>query len=160
MYSIEELASAFGTHNNCIRLWIDLLGITESEIEFSLDNFNQRQRKTMMQEYLRPSKYMLLHPELINHVQCVEVELIKALPEPVYLAHLAQLKVADKINDEINKRQHPYNNYDAQVFCVLRHVTKKNYISFVKMMFHRKISHSTYPAARNKLKALANQYKE
>lgn len=155
MKTLQEIAQAFGTHDHCIEYWVNQLKITANEIDFVLTHFDKRQRRTIMLECLRPMPYLVEHPELINHVQQIGVDNIKNLPESVYIAHLAQLKEADSINDTINKRSFPYNSYDAEVFCALRHSTKKIDIKFIKGMFGRSISHHSYPDAKQKLSTIA-----
>ena len=152
--SIQELASEFGTHEHCIESWINSLKITEREINFALNHFTKAQRRTIMIDWIRPAQYLVEHNELINHVQRIGVDAIKALPVNVYEEHLAQLKVADRVKDEINNRSFPYNDYDAEVFCTLRHAKKKTDINFIKKMFGRSISHHSYPAAKRKLTAM------
>lgn len=156
--TLEELASSFGTHDYIIEKWVNNLQITQDEIVFALANLDKRQRFNLMLQKLRPAPYLLEHPELIAQIQTVDVEKIKALPEDVYLTHFKQLQEADKIDDEVNKRQFPYSSYDAQVFCTLRHVKSKSDIKFIKGMFARRISHHSYPKARQKLSALALKF--
>lgn len=157
MRAINKLAELFGTHNHCIQLWIDNLNITEDEIEFAIVNFTKAQRFKFITEYIRPSEYLLDHPELIDHVQRIGVDNIKSLPESVFLQHLEQLQNADRIGDLINKRSFPYNDYDAQVFLGLRHAENTSDIKFIKRMFGRSISHHTYPNARQKLNKMCQQ---
>jgi hypothetical protein len=154
MKSLQELASEFGTHDYCIESWINKLKVTKAEIDFALTHFDKSQRRTIMSEYFRPMAYLAKHTELINHVQRIGVENIKNLPEAVYLAHLEQLKESDRIDDCINNRSNPYNSYDAEVFCALRHSTKKAEIRFVQGMFGRSISHHSYTNAKRKLSVM------
>ncbi|MDC8832844.1 hypothetical protein [Alteromonas gilva] len=156
--SLQELASEFGTHDHCLESWMSSLSITDNEIAFALAQFTKDQRRTIIIECIRPAQYLVDHPELINHVQRIGVDAIKALPVNVYEAHLAQLKETDQINNSINLRRFPYQDYDAEVFCTLRHAKKKTDIDFIKKMFGRSISHHSYPAAKRKLTAMALQF--
>jgi len=157
MKSVQELAKAFGTHDHYIELWINKMKITKEEIEFALSNFDKHQRRRLMQEYIRPEQYLVEHPGLINHVQTMDIAMIKELPEQVFMTHLEQLQKSDNINDEINDRSFPYNSYDAEIFTTLRFLTKTADIKFIKGMFTRSISHSAYPKAKQKLTQLAQQ---
>lgn len=160
MKSLQQLALDFGTHEHSIESWLNNLKINENEIEFALNNFNKYQRRTIMIQKLRPMPYLVEHPELIDHVQRIGADKIKNLPEPVYITHLQQLKESDRISDKINNRSFPYNDYDAEIFCTLRHVTKKTDITFIKKMFGRSISHHSYPEAKRKLSKLALLYSQ
>ena len=153
--TLQQLASAFGTHDYCIESWINNLKLSKAEIDLALNQLDKMQRRTIMVEKLRPMPYLVEHPELINHVQRIGVDNVKALPVSVYEAHLEQLKESDRIDDNINKRSFPYNSYDAEVFIALRHSTKKADIKFVKEMLGRSISHYSYPGAKRKLCLLA-----
>lgn len=155
MKTLQELASDFGTHDYCIESWVNNLKVSMAEIDFALTHFDKYQRRTIMSERLRPMPYLAEHPELINHVQRIGIENIKKLPESVYMTHLNQLKESDRIDDYINNRGFPYNSYDADVFCALRHSTSKVEIKFIKGMFGRSISHHSYPSAKRKLSTIA-----
>lgn len=149
--NLKALAAEFGTHEHCIELWLEKLNITNEEISFALSNFDKRQRFNFISRTIRPMDYLIKHPELLQHPQTLGIEVIQSLPKKVYEQHLEQLKIADKTVDAINKRSFPYNEYDAQVFAGLYHFKKKADITFIRRMFGRKISHSSYPKAKQKL---------
>lgn len=155
MFSIQNLASEFGTHDDCIENWINNLKIVQDELVFALEHFNKAQRRRIMTEKLRPAAYLIDHPELINHVQHIGEDFIKSLPKNVFEQHLEALKVADAIDDKINNRSYPYHSYDADVFTALRHSTKRTDITFVRRLFTRSISHHSYSSAIAKLSALS-----
>jgi hypothetical protein len=155
MKTFQELAKDFGTHDYCIESWINGLKITATEIDFALSHFDKYQRRTIMSEKFRPVPYLVEYPELINNVQRIGIDNIKKLPESVYMAHLEQLKESDRLDDSINNRAFPYNSYDAEVFCTLRHSTKKTDVKFIKGMYGRSIGHHSYPGAKRKLSTMA-----
>jgi hypothetical protein len=155
MLSLQQLASEFGTHDYCIESWINNLKVSKTEIDFALNHFDKYQRRTIMSEKLRPMPYLVEHSELINHVQRIGVDNIKNLPESVYIDHLEQLKESDRIDNKVNNRGFPYSSYDAEVFCALRHSTKKADVKFIKGMFGRSISHHSYPGAKRKLSTMS-----
>jgi hypothetical protein len=151
MKNIEQLVKEFGTHENYIQQWIEELDITTTEINFALANFDKQQRRSIMSSLIRPSKYLASHHKLIKCVNFTDIEDIKNLPANIFNEHLAQLKLADSLNDKINNRSFPYNSYDAELFIIFRNATKKTDIAFAKRMYPRRISHHTYPAAKKKL---------
>ena len=155
--AIETLASAFGTHVHCIESWIQRLSITEQEIEFAMTNFNERERFDIFSQYIRPAQYLVENKELLKWVTGLSAETIKTLPESVFSAHLNQLIESDRLDDIKTNRTFPYNSYDAEVFTALRFAKKQSDIKFVKGMAYRKISHSSYPKARQKLKEMSEQ---
>lgn len=157
MKSLQELANKFGTHDYCIESWVLSLNIVEAEIDFALAHFDKNQRRSIMTHSMRPAPYLKEHPELIEYVQRIGVDNIKALPQDVFEAHLKQLKIADSIDDEVNKRAYPYNSYDAHVFNSYRHATKKTDITFIERLYGRSISHHSYRAAMDKLRVLSRQ---
>ncbi len=155
---MNELATSFGTHTHCIERWINTLNISQDEIAFTIENFVKSQRRSIMVKKLRPAQYLVDHSELIEHVQQIPLEVIKAIPEDVYLAHLSALEIADRNDDKINNRTFPYNSYDAEVFKAYRHLTKQADIKFVRRMFGRSISHHSYRAAKQKLSLLVKGF--
>ncbi len=151
MLTIEQLAIEFGTHNHCIEIWMNELQISEKEIEFTLEHFGREQRRSIMNAKIRPMLYLVEYPWLIEHPNRMVLQDIKDLPSNVYKMHLDQLKLADKIDDKLSRRTFPYNEYTAEVFFAFRNLTKKTELDFVRKMFARSISHSSYPAAKLKL---------
>ncbi len=154
-FTLATTAKLFKTHEHVIEKWINELNITTADLELAYAVFSPEERHRLMLNRLKPAAYLVDYPALINHSQRVGVENIKALPEAIYEAHLAQLIRADEIGNKTNNRTFPYQDYNAQVFSALRKATKKEDIVFIRKMFARKISHHTYPAAKAKLRAMA-----
>jgi hypothetical protein len=156
MKNLKEIAAAFGTHDYCIERWVNSLSITNDDIEFALTYFDKRQRFNILCKCLRPTEYLVEHPELISYIYEIDADVIKALPDDIFRKHHSALLLADKVLSERNQKVYPYNDYNAEAFCALRYATKKTDISFIKRMYVRSISHPSYPKARQKLTGLAN----
>jgi len=152
---MQQLANEFGTSVKNLESWINHLKISKTEIDFALNNFDESKRYKLIACRIRPMRYLLDSPELINHFHMISEDDVKNLSESVFIAHWEQLKKADRIDNEVNGRSYPYDSYDAQILFTLRYLTKKTDVKFVFKMLSRKTKHHSYPSARAKLSKMA-----
>ena len=156
---INKIKESWGVNEFYVQQWLDLVNPNQELLDLALVQFDKRLGYRFFNMGIAPKNYLFNHQGLIQHTPGLCPNYVKSLPEDVYKDHLDTLIVADrKGRSEKDKFELHLVSYYAQIFAIFRFTAKKADINFALKLLHRKITHSSYPAARKKLRDMAKGF--
>ncbi len=146
MLNAETIGKKLELETFSVQRYLSSVEPDTNDLEWALNNVDERCIKNIITMRLEPSAYLHEHPDLSKTPYLIGADYIKSLPEDIYEAHLTNLIRASQAKGGSKAL--------AQAFVCLRHATKKADLRLVYGMFTRSFSHHSYPNAVGKVYAL------